>query len=387
MKAHSNLKQGYASIFSRIDKAKAFIKYEKAKIEKVLDDRKPARLIQHRSYEYLYLLKSLMLPMSKHLKTNDNLYNGQKISTMFASGKNSYEIAALLHDMWNQFIAPVALLLDCSSWDGHVNELQRSEASKFWESIVVGNKPDVKLLRRLLRMQKSNTVVTHHLLRYIVEYIRLSGEWTTSDENSLLNIALIEAVFDILNIRILVMGDDSVVIMEQSDYQKFTHAQIVEAYAAIGHDVKIDKVCFDFREIDFCQTSPIRVNGTWRMVRNPIRAISRAQFTHFDWDPLERYLTAIGLCELACGSGVPVMQHFSCYLMEKGNYKRPVARVDREQAMLEGDIKVLPITAQARLDFEVAFGISISRQIELESLMEYTLNEKFLDRYKTFNQG
>lgn len=381
-KAYKLLHTGYANIFSGIDKAKAFIKFEKAKYDGVMEDRKPARLIQHRSFEYLYLLKATILPISLHIKKNILEFNGQIIETMFSSGKNSFEVAQNLYTLWNEFDNPVAVCLDCSSWDGHINKLQREQADLFWKRVARS-----KLLNRLLKMQSRNTVTTQNMVKYIVDYVRLSGEFTTSDENSILNIVLIITVFT-CKTRLCVMGDDSVVFLNLNDWMVIRDT-VIGSYAAIGHTVKVDKVCHTFQEIEYCQSSPVRINGRWRMVRNPYRVIGRARYTDTDWPDLNRYIVSIGLCELACNSGVPILQQFALYLMDRGAYNKPVARIDREYVKLEDNIQVLPITAQSRDDFEMAFGITIAEQIRMEELFSVNNNKyrAYVDRYNKFHKS
>lgn len=381
-RAYENLKSGLAGVFSAIHKVQSFVKFEKADLDKVTENSKAARLIQHRSYEYCYLLKAHILPISKHYKTNDSLFHGQVISTFYAAGQNSFQVAESLKAMWDEFEDPVAVCLDCKAWDGHVNQLQREQSDKFWNTTSGGN----KLLKRLLERQSRNEASTTNLLKYVIWYVRCSGDFHTSDENSNINIIIIRTAFGEVKIRTKVMGDDSVVILESRDCNKALLDNVVQAFRDIGHDVKVDKICYNFQEIEFCQSSPIRVAGKWRMVRAPLRAISRARYTDFDWPNLQRYLTSLGLCELACNSGVPVLQQFAIYLLSKGAYQRPVAKVDREHAAVEDAISIRPITATARMDFEIAFNMSVAQQIAYEQLFAAKANFEFIERYKCFHK-
>lgn len=381
-KAYNNLRVGLASVFSNIHKVQSFVKFEKADGNKIWDDRKPARLIQHRSYEYCYLLKAHLLPITKHCKSNDKEFKGQVVSTMYAAGKNSYQIAESLMTMWNEFNSPVAICLDCKAFDGHVNGLQRNTANKFWDTASNGN----RLLRRLMQMQSRNECKTQNDLRYTVHNVRCSGDFNTSDENSNINIICIRTAFGDIKLRLIVMGDDSVAICESEDVTPRLLTEVVNVFSDIGHNVKVDKICYQFQEIEFCQSSPVRIDGIWRMVRAPIRTISRARYTDTNWHDIKRYLTSIGLCELACNSGVPILQQFSLYLMSKGDYKKPVAKIDRENAVLEDDLKIKPVTAQARQDFEIAFGVSALDQIRYEEIFKCDINQQFIEKYKSYHK-
>lgn len=378
VKAYQNLKSGRVSILSRLARSQAFVKFEKIGQDK-WEQGKPARLIQHRSYEYLYLLKSHILPLSKSLVTSSTKLGHITIRDVFAKGKTLSELGQHLQRLWSDFVSPVAVCLDHSKWDGHYNDFLLNTEHSVWNTMSNHN----KMLKRLLQLQRKNSGRTHNGLKYTVQASRLSGEYTTSDGNSISNFLILFTIFDGWNnnIRIVVNGDDSVVIMEQSLFKQINFERLFTCFTYFGQDTKIEKIAFNLYDITFCQCSPIEINGLVKMVRDPIRVMSRSCFTDFKWKDLSRYVAALGLCELANNSGVPVLQQYALWLLERSGYKKPVSTLLLwYQQPLENAV-IRPITAMSRVQFEQSFGISIPEQLAYEQLFEAKINYAYIEKY------
>lgn len=342
--------------------AKCFIKYEKNPISKFNEGKSP-RLIQFRSFYYLYLLKKQMLGHSLQIKHEERIwFYGQSVKTIFTKIHDNYGIASVLKESWNEFCSPVAFCLDHSKFDGHYCKELLSLEHMYWKIL---NRSST--LKRLLDLQIDNRGFTAGGLKYKGN-ARLSGEYTTSEGNSVMNYAMIISWLRAGNIskaRVHVNGDDSVVILDYSEINKLAD---LSYFRNFNMETEPEIITTIFQQISYCQASPIRLlkdnKIVWYMCKNPIRSLSRLQYCDKKFcDPkvYKRFLLSIGLCELAISSGVPIMQAFALLLID--NDARPLGCVDKIPARMSGNLSekraILNIT---RNDFEMAFGITFAQQ-------------------------
>jgi hypothetical protein len=358
MNAYNNLKHGMKP---RSD-VQSFIKMERFTEEKL--ETKPPRLIQHRSYEYLYILNKYLKPIDKFLCNSDEVIDNQKIWTMYGKGKSSHEICIQLYDLWCEFENPVALCVDQAVFDAHYNEqLHRLEHS-IWNEIPAVKQNISNLLSK--QYKKKCKATTQFGVRYKLNGERCSGEYNTSMGNSNSNICMIKRVMadsGIANYKLIVNGDDSVIIIENVDLPLFN----VNHFTRYGMDPKLDKVAYTFEEIEFCQCSPVKVGGKWNLIRDPSKTMGKAALMLSDYrNSVDRYLTSIGLCELALNRGTPILQQFALKLIELGRGARPLDRAKSYRSKFEPSLTVEPVSYETRLSFELAFGICVADQICFE---------------------
>jgi hypothetical protein len=99
------------------------------------------------------------------------------------------------------------------------------------------------------------------------------------------------------------------------------------------------------------------------MVKTPFRSMGRMCYAdHKFKDVLDRYVLGIGLCELACSRGVPVVQHFIRWLVSSYCFDKtkPMGSVDKMPALLSlNKAEYAEPTSEARYDFEKAFDITV----------------------------
>lgn len=372
LNAYLNLKKGFKP---RSD-VQGFIKLERFTKEKL--DTKPARMIQHRSYEYLYILNKYLKPIDKYWMTCKDVIDGQEVWSYFGKGKSGTEICNQMYDLWCEFKTPVGACVDQSHFDGHYNEdLHRAEHSMYYQI------PEVKqncsgLLKKQVTQCKGTTQCG---VRYKINGERCSGEYNTSMGNSGTNISIIKQVMEdckIVNYRIIVNGDDSVIFMEQDDLVQFN----IDNFKKYGMDPKLDKVAREFEEIEFCQCSPVKIGDGWKLVRDPLKTIGKSQLMLSNYSrSVQRYVASIGLCELALSSGVPMMQAFALKLIALSNGARPLDQAKIYRSKFEPSLTLQPVEYHSRLSFERAFNISVSEQLQFEKDMGASINLEFLDKY------
>jgi hypothetical protein len=124
--------------------------------------------------------------------------------------------------------------------------------------------------------------------------------------------------------------------------------------------------------IEFCQTRPVFDGVSYTMVRNPLRMLSRIQWGVGKFNPryLTNYLTSVGLCCISLGLGLPVEQYIGSKLAAlKGKYVlTPQHQVASKMFIRPGRAVVKPPSMATRLSYELAWNISLGKQLELEKL-------------------
>lgn len=388
--AYHNIVHNRISYSDLLARGSSFVKYEKMDYSK-LEENKPPRLIQHRTFEYLYMLKSYILSYDLYMKNATIEFNNQPVKTIFSKLHNDKENANILRGHWESFKNPVAFCLDHSKFDGHYSkEMLISVAKNYWNRLYKS-----KLLARMLKHQVINKFRTLNGLNYKTKGTRCSGEYTTSDENSIANYAMLAVWLKASNIndfKIVVNGDDSVVFIDMKDENKL---KSTDFFLNFNMETEVDRICYDFNKISFCQASPIKVIDGYTMIKDPHRTISRSCYTSFcHLKHLNTLMTADGLCQLAQHQGIPILQDHAINFILMGGFNKPLRSVDKIPARRSGNIsKTSKILYQTRCDFEVAFGININDQLDVERDLageliidpnyQSELN-KFLIKYQSF---
>lgn len=375
----------------RQSEVKAFVKYEKIPIGKY-EAGKPPRMIQFRDFTYLYCLKRELLKFAMLVKTESIHWFTQDLKTIFTKVHDNYGIAKVLYESWRGFTNPVAICLDHSKFDGHYCQQLLDLEHNFWKTL-----NNSRMLKWLLGEQYVNRGRTPHGIKYKCKGGRMSGEYTTSDGNSVMNYAMLYTWVKSAGLpddafRIHVNGDDSVIIME---YENQSRLPPLEYFRNFNMETECDRIVQDFRRISYCQASPVRVvkdgRYEWYMVKEPVRAISRMCYADSKFSSaLHRYVCGVGLCELAVNSGIPITQSLALWMISEGS--RPLGCVDKFPALNSGNVvEYKPVDPQTRTDYEIAFGIDHFCQQRLELLFAgairstQDLSEK-LTRYKLFHK-
>jgi len=268
--AHNNIIGQRMFLDKRQARLTAFVKFEAVPISKVYE--KPARLIQFRSYEYLHDLKSCVLQFGKMVKHNEDvkLPTTQSVRESFTKHCRDPEVISNMEKRWGEFVCPVAICKDHSKFDGRYHtELLEIEHS-FWNTVFSS-----RYLRYLLDFQLDNEGVTKHGLRYKMKGGRASGEYTTSDGNSLINFFMLYGYFKhcgVSKFYIFVNGDDSVIIMDYSEKSKLVHNDWFLNFNMVTED---EAIAMAIEDIIYCQRRLVEIGGVRRFVREPWRVLSR----------------------------------------------------------------------------------------------------------------
>jgi len=335
--------------------------------------------------------KRYVLEIGRWLKPLEHAVYKNKFgfpSRVIVKGMNQVQRANLLIRKTERFDEYVVFSLDCSRWDKHVSyELLQLEHS-FYNS-----KCRDPLLARLLSWQLINRCKTRNGIRYTTRGKRMSGDYNTALGNCLLMTAMAINVFDAIGIKYDIMddGDDCLIIIERRDMHRVVGLPSV--FLDFGQELKVENKAYNLESVVFCQSSPVNVQGTWKFVRNPYKVLSNST-TGFiklrDQRMRRKMFYAIGSCELALNVGVPILQALALKLISLGV-------VCDVRKMLDGNpdfqdmayrvkgyaLNVRPniIDTTTRLSFMNAFGITITEQLDIETVIELW-NPDIFDEYE-----
>jgi len=343
-------------------KVRMFIKADKSHEA----DYKAPRAIQYRSKRYGLSWARYVISMERALYTLED----QSESPICAKGRNADQRASDLLAKAATFAQPLFMCLDHSKFDAHITpELLRIE-SRFYQRLFGG--VHRKSVRRYMLMQMRNRGGTKNGTQYYTPGTRMSGEASTALGGTVLNILLLRAWLGAIRHCMYVDGDDSVVIIERDD--RVLLPDLVTTMRAMCMHTKLEQSTEVFEEVEFCQSRPVEVGGRWRMVRNPLRVLSRAGWSVLSMPPslVHRWVRSVGLCEMVLGRGVPILQRLGELMAQRGSGRYYVTDKHYEARKLQHGIdRVQPIDVEyaTRLSFERAWGVDPQTQMLIEDTL------------------
>lgn len=350
-------------------RVQAFIKAEK--LNPGAKTNPDPRIIQFRSGRYCLTLGTFIKPIEKQLYTMKSVMG----TRIVAKGLNQQARAKLIIKKWLGFKDPVCYSLDCSRFDQHV----KLPVIKLFQKFMLSICPD-PVFRELLRQQHRNKCYTRNGVKYTVLGNVLSGEMSTSMGDCFIMINHIYAAMKLMGFTkwdLLDDGDDCLLFIEKCQEPALDGLKGV--FAQFGHELKLENRASSIHEINFCQTKLVLVDGVPTMIRNWRKVLSQSACGTRHWGDsklVRGMLNAVGLCELAMGRGVPIMQQFAMQLIRNGDGSIPKAFADDEYEYIkmQQELKGRPISSlkprdvswSTRVSFHEAFGIDPLDQIDIE---------------------
>lgn len=360
--------------------AEAFVKYDKGEGPNPFELQAGAndmgfmdapRLIQFVSmilcYEYMRYLKPIEHEVYPRRPAPGGARKVPVYKRDFIKGMNMNDVARNLRWKTSQFRDPVFVLLDHSRFDSHLNWDMQYELSMKYNKLCTPLYPEfhyyIDCLRKVRVYAKSG-------MRWTIDGSMLSGRPDTSYTDNMVNYQAIlywlDVVCKVTKAERMVNGDDSIVIVERAELQKLDF----EWFKVFGLRTKVE-IVYDIREADFCQTKYVNTLKGPKMVRDPLRLMSRCSYTiktGLHKDGPYKLLGAIAAGELHCNAGVPVLQSYALMLRRaaKGHFSQ--ALLDEYMAR-RGTMEITKpyaVTEEARVDFWIAFGIDPIEQREME---------------------
>lgn len=339
------------------------------------------RAIQPRSPRYNVKLGRYLKHIEhKIFSAIDEIFDPTCEHKTVAKGMNMTERGNNIADMWHSFNDPVAVGLDASRFDQHINRLLLEHEHMLYKMWSTGEGEDLPALSALLRHQLKNKGHYHGkdgVIRYIVDGCRMSGDMNTSLGNVIIMTSLMYAYFeekDLLGkIKLLNDGDDCVIIMDRHNLEWFKKG-LKEWFLEMGITMEYDGIYRSLENVEFCQARPVfdSVNG-YRLLPRPSKRLYSDLISTKNIGVKKVYnkqLGAIAGCGIALSSGVPVFQSFykwlgrgaTPWIPTQGDYYYKF-----RQELIDGmSVKERKPTDEERISFYFAFDISPSEQIMLE---------------------
>lgn len=326
------------------------------------------RGIQPRNPRYNLTLGRYISAMEKVIfREIDSLFG----HCVVMKGKNAEERGKALRQHWEQFSDPVAVMVDAKRFDQHI----RKRALKYEHRVYMRHaaKKDRRRLKQILDMQLVTQGVCYTEegnIKYKLPGVRCSGDINTSMGNVIIMTHLMYDYLTSLNInfRLVNDGDDSVIILDQSDLHHLD--DMYNWFVQYGFKMEIEKTVYEFEHIKFCQCNPVWDGSGWLMVRDPRVVVSRDCYTiksvrtkgQFDY-----YRGAIGNCGIAAYGGMPVIGEFYNW-MSRGakNVRSEDTSLGMYWMSLGMDRKLTTISQETRYSFFKAFDITPDVQLSFE---------------------
>lgn len=347
-----------------------FVKAEKINLDSKGD---PApRVIQPRSPRYNLEVGRYLKCFEKELCRGFERVWGYPV---VLKGLNAHEVGGWMAAHWSAFRKPVAIGLDASRFDQHV-----SVDALRWEHSIYNAVFQSAELRRLLSWQVHNHGigrVGQHKVEYDVRGCRMSGDINTGMGNCLLMSSMVIAYCEQAGIgfRLANNGDDCVVFLESVDLPRMDG--ISDWMLDFGFTLTMEEPVYRLERVEFCQARPVFTGTGWRMVRNPLVAMSKDCVSLLGWDTMSafgQWAHAIGTCGISLTTGVPVWSAWYQRLVDLGVEATggvEEAVWDSGLGYMARGVPACGITMEARVSFFYAFGITPDMQVALEE--EYRL--------------
>jgi hypothetical protein len=308
-----------------------------------------------------------------HLKGDRK--DGGRRTRLIVKGLNQKERAQLIDQKMAEVPDCAVIGIDMKRFDSHVSvEQLRIEHSVYLRCL-----PDPRF-QRLLAWQLRNRGATTNGMRYGLVGGRMSGDMNTALGNCVLMILMCKALMKKLKIPIWDIacdGDDTLLFVPNSEVGNI-RGNGPKEFLEFGHEVKFESLAYEMEEVLHCQSRPILTANGYMMIRNPSKTLSNCltAFRHFH-EPRGgmKVMKSIAQCELVLNRGVPVLQTYAENLLrvlkEVAFAKLPPDSTLHRRATLEAGAnwsttRGIPITSEARISFEKAWGWPLEAQLLAE---------------------
>lgn len=355
-------------------KIEAFLKKEKNR-----DPRKAGkpRLIYPRSARYNLELGSYLKPFEHWLwgRLTGRAF-GLKCCTgrLVGKGLNPRQRANLIKRKFDGFPNCVCFEVDGKAFEAHVGPAALRAEHRVYTSA----HKRAKRLRFLLTKQLVLEGKTRHGIKFSREGARASGDFNTGMGNTLCFLVEVIAAMTYFAIPfdVLADGDNALIFVDEVNISRVLAGFATKVLEHSGHEVSLERPARIMERIRFGGSAPVFLGERrgWTMVRDWHRVLSGAFATH-QWlrEPkfgLE-WMLGTAMCELSLARGVPILQSFFLRAIEGLPRLRRVREHPFRDSLYLGawfasEADSMRVTMEARCSFELAFGVAVSTQLDLE---------------------
>lgn len=364
----------------------AFLKADKINLDKF---HKP-RMIFPRSPRYNLVLGSWLKPFEHWLwgrltlkwffKSREPPWLASHLlgfgsTRVVAKGLSPRSRANLIARKFNSFEGCVVFEADGRGFEAHVSSRQLAQEHSVYLAAYRG----CRKLKGVLSRQLETTGETTGGWKFSRPGGRASGDFNTGMGNSLLMLAAVATgVPNDIPYDVLVDGDNALVFMAGADvdrvYPHF-HSRVLNE---CGQELTLEAPVSVLEAVRFGQSAPVFLGPRlgYTMVRDWRKVLSGFSSSH-RWlsEPVfaRRWLYDVCRCELSLALGLPVLQgFFSSMLRHLGRDGRKVHEDSLSDLFYQGawlaeEKDCIPVSLEARLSFERAFGLSVGDQELMEN--------------------
>lgn len=356
---------------------RAFLKTEKCRVPSKMA--KP-RLIFPRSPRFNLELASRLKPFEHWLwgRLNGRILHCGDGSRLVAKGLTPRQRANLILRKFRAMPECVCMEVDGAAFEAHVGPASVAAEHRVYGAAFPGD----RRLQSLLRVQLELLGEVDGA-KFWREGCRASGDFNTGMGNSLICLVEVVAALRLLAIPfdVLVDGDNALLFFRSRDLPVVL-ANFAPAVArSCGQEFKLERPASTVEEIRFGGSAPIFLGGRlgWTMVREWHRVLSGAFCSHVHLrEPkfARRWMAGVARCELSLARGVPVLQAWALgaiRALEGVRLARPdvFAEYFYLGGWLAGLGDAVPVTVDARISFEKAYGVSIDDQLAWEASFDF----------------
>jgi len=336
------------------------------------------RMIFPRSPRYNLDVASRLKPFEHWLWGNLKSVglSGVPNSRVCAKGLNPRRRANLIARKFRGFADCVVFEVDGKAFEAHVSVLELGLEHSVYRAAFPGDKE----LSRLLRYQLKMRGVTSCGVRFARSGGRASGDFNTGMGNSLVMLAVVDAVMHSispLRYDSLVDGDNALIFIERADLQRVVEQFASEALRISGHTMVLERPVDYLEGVRFGQSAPVELSYGWTMVRDWRKVLSQGTSSHIHLrEPVfaREFLFGVALCELSLAREVPILGSWAESLRARTESKSTVRlhpHRDYEAMGVRLDTvkcaQYVAPTLVSRLSFERAFGVSPDEQCLIEA--------------------
>jgi hypothetical protein len=343
------------------------------------------RAIQSRGPRYHVTLGKYIKQKLEHrvMDSLNNIFDRSGETQSIAKGLNLNQWATNIHKKWHRFKQPIAISLDVSRFDQHINinllQLEH-QIEQFFSTGEGAGMPGLEDLLYLQLLNKGKYKGKDGVVSYTVLGGRMSGDMNTSLGNVLVMCMLLYSYLTPLGIQFEIFdnGDDCVVIINAEDYGKVID-QIEHWFLECGITLKIEGIASTITDIEFCQHKIFYVDGEPKMTPMPGRRLYNDLTTDKQissrrmW---EKWLGAVAGGGAVASTGFPVFQEFYAWL---GRSARPYTPKEGDvfwryrdqfvEGMKYGHVQISDAT---RWSFYEATQLHPDTQLQLEEMFRVT---------------
>lgn len=302
------------------------------------------------------------------------------VAPTILKGYNASQVGRYMAAKWHSFRDPIAIGLDASRFDQHVSyDALVWEHSRYLEYF---RGSDKLALARLLDMQLRTRVwarCPEGTVKYTVDGMRFSGDMNTGLGNCLLMSAMVWtwARKQGVACELANNGDDCVVFMERKDLAKWHNDAMKTWFRGLGFTMKVETPVEVLEQIEFCQSHPVHIGGSWLMVRKHRHAFAKDCISIKPLDGpgvFDKWRNAVGEAGLSLTGGVPVQQSFYLAFKRGASGKKLRNDTTLETGFMrfarDMNRKATPVTAESRYSYWLAFGVTPDEQVALEAVYD-----------------